>query len=141
MQEEDNSGNKNNDNEDDGENEPEWSMLQCMPCAKTNLHTTEDFKKIKLILDTGLTIKATIKDKEIVCNICKSSKPIVMATNAGQKVLLEDAELVGLGTVKYDKEQISNILGFSHMSDKYCCLLYTSPSPRDATLSRMPSSA
>ena len=23
----------------------------------------------------------------------------------------------------------------------YCCLLYTSPSPRDATLSRMPSSA
>ena len=24
---------------------------------------------------------------------------------------------------------------------KWCCLLYTSPSPRDATLSRMPSSA
>ena len=24
---------------------------------------------------------------------------------------------------------------------EYCCLLYTSPSPRDATLSRMPSSA
>mgnify|MGYP003310406498 CR=1 FL=1 len=26
-------------------------------------------------------------------------------------------------------------------NDKYTCLLYTSPSPRDATLSRMPSSA
>ena len=26
-------------------------------------------------------------------------------------------------------------------SDSYGCLLYTSPSPRDATLSRMPSSA
>ena len=25
--------------------------------------------------------------------------------------------------------------------EPYCCLLYTSPSPRDATLSRMPSSA
>ena len=25
--------------------------------------------------------------------------------------------------------------------DQYSCLLYTSPSPRDATLSRMPSSA
>ena len=25
--------------------------------------------------------------------------------------------------------------------DRSCCLLYTSPSPRDATLSRMPSSA
>ena len=42
-----------------------------------------------------------------------------MATNAGRKVLSEDAELVGLGTVKYNKEQIANILGFSHMSDKY----------------------
>ena len=28
-----------------------------------------------------------------------------------------------------------------HMNSIYCCLLYTSPSPRDATLSRMPSSA
>ena len=27
------------------------------------------------------------------------------------------------------------------MGDAYSCLLYTSPSPRDATLSRMPSSA
>ena len=26
-------------------------------------------------------------------------------------------------------------------TDQYSCLLYTSPSPRDATLSRMPSSA
>ena len=42
-----------------------------------------------------------------------------MATNAGQKILSEDTELVGLGTVKYDKDQIANILGFSHMSDKY----------------------
>ena len=27
------------------------------------------------------------------------------------------------------------------MAEYNCCLLYTSPSPRDATLSRMPSSA
>ena len=27
------------------------------------------------------------------------------------------------------------------LEDNLCCLLYTSPSPRDATLSRMPSSA
>ena len=30
---------------------------------------------------------------------------------------------------------------FSHLQNKESCLLYTSPSPRDATLSRMPSSA
>ena len=29
----------------------------------------------------------------------------------------------------------------SYNDDKHICLLYTSPSPRDATLSRMPSSA
>ena len=28
-----------------------------------------------------------------------------------------------------------------HLDEAYICLLYTSPSPRDATLSRMPSSA
>ena len=30
---------------------------------------------------------------------------------------------------------------FSNPEEDYTCLLYTSPSPRDATLSRMPSSA
>ena len=31
--------------------------------------------------------------------------------------------------------------GFSELSDDQSCLLYTSPSPRDGLLSRMPSSA
>ena len=34
-----------------------------------------------------------------------------------------------------------NILPIQYKDDSYSCLLYTSPSPRDATLSRMPSSA
>ena len=102
MQEEENKSNDNDDDDDD-DKEPDWSMLQCMPCTnqtETNLHTTNENKKIKLVLDTGSTINATIKDKEIVRNIRKSKNPIVMATNAGQKILSEDAELVGLGTVK-----------------------------------------
>ena len=36
----------------------------------------------------------------------------------------------------YDGDAASNTLGW-----RWVCLLYTSPSPRDATLSRMPSSA
>ena len=32
-------------------------------------------------------------------------------------------------------------LAVNHIDDWNACLLYTSPSPRDATLSRMPSSA
>ena len=35
----------------------------------------------------------------------------------------------------------SPLKGQSILGDMYGCLLYTSPSPRDATLSRMPSSA
>ena len=38
---------------------------------------------------------------------------------------------------------LMNLAGFCRncLSKWYSCLLYTSPSPRDATLSRMPSSA
>ena len=43
-------------------------------------------------------------------------------------------------------EDVEHIRTFSrdsmeYVSDYHICLLYTSPSPRDATLSRMPSSA
>ena len=38
------------------------------------------------------------------------------------------------------KEEAGALL-LSHLLIPYACLLYTSPSPRDATLSRMPSSA
>ena len=39
-------------------------------------------------------------------------------------------------------DEMKNNLNIKRMStDKATCLLYTSPSPRDATLSRMPSSA
>ena len=38
--------------------------------------------------------------------------------------------------------EISKLIGDAHpVLDSLACLLYTSPSPRDATLSRMPSSA
>ena len=37
--------------------------------------------------------------------------------------------------------QFKRIWGFEQIEDSFLCLLYTSPSPRDATLSRMPSSA
>ena len=40
-----------------------------------------------------------------------------------------------------DKEALVIIFGIKHFHQYIYCLLYTSPSPRDATLSRMPSSA
>ena len=41
--------------------------------------------------------------------------------------------------IPFDQQQL--IFAGKKLEDRYTCLLYTSPSPRDATLSRMPSSA
>ena len=38
-------------------------------------------------------------------------------------------------------EAFFNVVNWKEVARRYSCLLYTSPSPRDATLSRMPSSA
>ena len=38
-------------------------------------------------------------------------------------------------------EELGKSLGKRNSTNENICLLYTSPSPRDATLSRMPSSA
>ena len=40
-----------------------------------------------------------------------------------------------------DKTILDEIIRVDHAGEYGACLLYTSPSPRDATLSRMPSSA
>ena len=40
-----------------------------------------------------------------------------------------------------NQDSLKDILHLIECLDDYPCLLYTSPSPRDATLSRMPSSA
>ena len=52
------------------------------------------------------------------------------------------ASLSGIGTVdKSVTKDPSTPLEYGRQHSDSTCLLYTSPSPRDATLSRMPSSA
>ena len=48
---------------------------------------------------------------------------------------------VGLDAISQIKESMQKIGCKKLLLYPYACLLYTSPSPRDATLSRMPSSA
>ena len=45
------------------------------------------------------------------------------------------------GEINYNDDGTINLNGNILEEDLRVCLLYTSPSPRDATLSRMPSSA
>ena len=81
---------------------------------------------------------------------------IVGANGAGKSTLLDS--IMGLVTCtgairlngedvigKSSSEMVANGLGYAperfNLFPYMTCLLYTSPSPRDATLSRMPSSA
>ena len=58
----------------------------------------------------------------------------VESAEAQAKIIAASNELMSSDFAK------ENLKGSVHL-DVYICLLYTSPSPRDATLSRMPSSA
>ena len=55
---------------------------------------------------------------------------------------VDEANSVNNKEYQYDEENVNtNYEEIDEISFPYSCLLYTSPSPRDATLSRMPSSA
>ena len=86
---------------------------------------------------------------------CCSTKPINYQRNKivpiASGTVLEIGIGSGLNIPYYQKQDIQKIYGLDP-SEELCemakkiargcdCLLYTSPSPRDATLSRMPSSA
>ena len=67
----------------------------------------------------------------------RSLKPAVMLPTESTD-LPKDIEINTDETQQADRLQVFND---SSVADDKACLLYTSPSPRDATLSRMPSSA
>ena len=54
-------------------------------------------------------------------------------------IVVEVTDLAGEEMVQAEKEAVCEAM--SMVQGVYCCLLYTSPSPRDRTRSRMPSSA
>ena len=54
---------------------------------------------------------------------------------------IQNADLLGDSKVIMAVGRLVQQKQFNHLIDIFNCLLYTSPSPRDATLSRMPSSA
>ena len=64
--------------------------------------------------------------------------------NSGVRIIFKDARTDEVDEFYYERGIIEYVEHLNRASDpihKEVCLLYTSPSPRDATLSRMPSSA
>ena len=90
-------------------------------------------KKVNLILlgSTDLTYSIAKKLKNIV--------NIVGLCSAKPKFKISYAKNFMLNSRYVEMEKFAKEIGISHHT--YSCLLYTSPSPRDRLLSRMPSSA
>ena len=74
-------------------------------------------------------LKQPMDDKKI-----KPTEPLISIKNLEVKFINQDATVYAVNGVdiKLEKGKVLTILG---------CLLYTSPSPRDLWISRMPSSA
>mgnify|MGYP003311242951 CR=1 FL=1 len=90
-----------------------------------------------VISGTGLfTPKESITNEELV----ESFNQYVSIFNDSNKELIDSGDIEAL--VPSSSEFIKKASGIEqrYVQNK-SCLLYTSPSPRDATLSRMPSSA
>ena len=73
-----------------------------------------------IINEADNTTEVTVENK---------GKVLIAQTNLGSSNLIKE----------FEREQLKKQLPEIYVGDT--CLLYTSPSPRDATLSRMPSSA
>ena len=63
----------------------------------------------------------------------------IYTTESSDRAFEEEVMLSGFGAAPTKSE--GGAVNFDDANEAYTCLLYTSPSPRDATLSRMPSSA
>mgnify|MGYP003684456827 CR=1 FL=1 len=57
------------------------------------------------------------------------------------KDLMSMEEMIALALIEVENDEIKNATRFQYTGGNNDCLLYTSPSPRDGLLSRMPSSA
>ena len=73
--------------------------------------------------DTGTAMSAAMASGDVDISISQGVPPFVVAASAGQDIQVVDV------AVSYSE------------NDNCVCLLYTSPSPRDLSTSRMPSSA
>ena len=122
------------------------TVFSCMNQTKTSLtqHPLDQSESRTLVLENGLKVYLLSDPK---FNMSAAS----MAVEVGSLENPQDREgiahflehMLFLGTEKFpDVDEYSEYLRtYGGYANAYTCLLYTSPSPRDATLSRMPSSA
>ena len=80
-----------------------------------------------------LTVQCDASDKGLGAALMQNGKPVAFASRA-----FTDPETC---YAQIEKEMLAVVYALQKFDQYVCCLLYTSPSPRDLSTSRMPSSA
>jgi hypothetical protein len=96
-----------------------WSGLQFQQDTHSAHNNPFAHLRNVILLDTGSTLKATFMNPDMVTNIQVSKEPVSMTTNAGNKMIGLEATVPGYGRTWFDRNQIANIYGFSHMVDEH----------------------
>ena len=101
---------------------------------------------VELPVETGVDRVGRVGPWLVVMHSGKASQPPDWANTEDDWPARLKASAIGPDAVVRtwrpgDRIQPLGMQGHKKLQDLYTCLLYTSPSPRDATLSRMPSSA
>ena len=102
-----------------------WSSLQItsLYCNKDD-YDENDLKEV-LLLDSGTTT-SLLGNKKFVHGIRQADSIMRIETNAGTRLISEDAILPGLGKVKLHKDAIANVLSLNELSKIYRVTIDTS---------------
>ena len=71
-----------------------------------------------IILDNGSTM-SIFHDRELVNDVVKADNPIKIVTNAGTRIVSEQAMVAGFGKVWFDEQAIANIFALADLKKKY----------------------
>ena len=85
-------------------------------------------------IERSLAKYVTYKDSEVLARLTAFGPMILKAADLSKQMAVP---VPAVSEEDYEAARESKL----HLLNKYPCLLYTSPSPRDRSLSRMPSSA
>jgi len=96
-----------------------WQGSQ-VSMAQGNSDKSFDFDHLYdcLMLDSGTT-HSIIANEKLLIGITAAKVPLRMSTNAGEKTIAKEAQLLGAGMVYHDVSFIANPLSLGELSDKY----------------------
>ena len=87
------------------------SFSHCTVCANTVTENEEEDEELR---DSGSTV-LLMKDGDKVEDIMDRDVRVIMSTNAGKKIIKQEATRKGYGKVLFDKDVMTNLRSLSEM--------------------------